>query len=25
LATGSPCFTTSFSYITMANTKRVTI
>ena len=25
LSTGSPCFTTSFSYITMANTKRVTI
>ena len=25
LATGSPCFTTSFSYITMANTKKVTI
>lgn len=24
-STGSPCFTTSFSYITMANTKRVTI
>jgi len=25
LATGSPCFTTSYSYITMANTKKVTI
>jgi hypothetical protein len=24
-ATGSPCFTTSFSYITMANTKKVNI
>lgn len=25
LSTGSPCFTTSFSYITMANTKKVVI
>lgn len=25
LSTGSPCFTTSFSYITMANTKKIVV
>jgi len=24
-STGSPCFTTSYSYITIANTKKVTV